>query len=121
MLVKGCRGSIIRLKSTGNRLFDEAFFVLRELAVDDAVKRIDVSAERGRIFGERLRRKRRNIASRTASGNDEGERSNNDNDRNQKCKNEGVNFGAFHKIFGAIVSSPQAFAKPIFSEKTVSA
>lgn len=52
MLVKGCAGKIIRLRSAGNRLFDEAFFVLREDAPDASEG--DMLAEANRILEENM-------------------------------------------------------------------
>ena len=52
MLVKGCGGKIIRLKSVGNRLFDEAFFVLREDAATAGEG--DMLAEANRILEENM-------------------------------------------------------------------
>ncbi len=61
MLVKGCRGKIIRLKSTGNRLFDEAFFVLRDDAAE--VGERDILGEANRILEENMLPEKRRAAS----------------------------------------------------------
>ena len=61
MLVKGCRGKIIRLKSTGNRLFDEAFFVLRDDAAE--VGEQDILGEANRILEENMLPEKRRAAS----------------------------------------------------------
>lgn len=52
MLVKGCQGRVIRLRSAGSRLFDEVFFVLREGAGE--AEEGDILTEANRILEENM-------------------------------------------------------------------
>ncbi|MBQ8174433.1 MAG: hypothetical protein IJ009_03425 [Clostridia bacterium] len=64
MLVKGCQGKVIRVKSAGSRLFDEAFFVLRGDAADAGEG--DMLAEANRILEENMLPPRRRASSPSA-------------------------------------------------------
>ena len=57
MLLKGCQGKIIRVRSADSRVFDEAFFVLREDAAPP--RESDMLAEANRILEESMLRPRR--------------------------------------------------------------
>ena len=52
MLLKGSQKKIVRLQSAGSRLFDEAFFVLRDDAAPPATG--DMLAEANRILEESM-------------------------------------------------------------------
>lgn len=52
MLLKGCQKKIICLRSSDSRLFDEAFFVLRDSP--DPPAETDMLAEANRILDENL-------------------------------------------------------------------
>ena len=57
MLLKGSQKKIVRLQSAGSRLFDEAFFVLRDDAAPPATG--DMLAEANRILEESMLPRRR--------------------------------------------------------------
>ncbi len=57
MLLKGSQKKIVRLQSAGSRLFDEAFFVLRDDASPPATG--DMLAEANRILEESMLPRRR--------------------------------------------------------------
>ena len=57
MLLKGSQKKIVRLQSAGSRLFDEAFFVLRDDAAPPATG--DMLSEANRILEENMLPRRR--------------------------------------------------------------
>lgn len=57
MLLKGSQKKIVRLQSAGSRLFDEAFFVLRDDAAPPATG--DMLTEANRILEENMLPRRR--------------------------------------------------------------
>ena len=63
MLLKGSQKKIVRLQSAGSRLFDEAFFVLRDDAAPPATG--DMLTEANRILEESILPRRRARRSRS--------------------------------------------------------
>ncbi len=53
--MKGCQKRIIVMKNTGSRLFDEAYFILKENAVrTQAISEHDMVGEAARIISENM-------------------------------------------------------------------
>ena len=50
-MVRGCQKKIVYLKSTGSDVFDEAYFVVREMALDK-MSECDMVKEANRILEE---------------------------------------------------------------------
>ena len=54
MIYKGCQKRMIMLKNTGSEIFEEAYFILKELPKKPAVTESDMVREANRIIEENL-------------------------------------------------------------------